>query len=131
MTDTDKLSAIEAAAAEAFKWIGLAANVHWTDPHVDEGRKNIWRSAMRKAILAYLQAIAEDEGAVEAVAEVFLMEARARHEMMALMGATYPQRAQAQVALDALEFENTKRQAALYAKAALSTLAARAQGESS
>jgi hypothetical protein len=59
---------VEAAAAEAFKWIGLAANVHWTDPHVDEGRKNIWRSAMRKAILAFLEAALEDEGVVEDVA---------------------------------------------------------------
>ena len=58
---------VEAAAAEAFKWIGLAANVHWTDPHVDEGRKNIWRSAMRKALLAFLEAALGDEGVMIAL----------------------------------------------------------------
>lgn len=69
--------AIEAAAAEAFKWIGLAANVHWTDPHVDEGRKNIWRSAMRKAIHAYLSALKEDPEVVERVAKAIGIATRA------------------------------------------------------
>lgn len=76
----------------------------------------------RAAILAFLDAAAGDEGVVEKVADVFITEAREMHEMALAAGDTFGKRAEAQVALEALQYESTKKQARSLARAALSAL---------
>jgi hypothetical protein len=84
--------------------------------------RDIYTPAAEAAITAYLSALAEDEATVERVAEVFLSEARALHEMTTMTAGNVSERMMAQIAIDNLQFQKTKEQAKRYARAALAAI---------